>query len=86
MQCVPEACVPYSEQACLDSVTSLGLEKGGNGYEFSGDYGTKGCYAYESGTYANMAFYGKGGTEIQMKESLESPNYRPYGYDCNATG
>ena len=33
-----------------------------------------------------MAFYGKEGTEIQMKESLEPPKYRPSGHDCSTTG
>ena len=30
----------------------MGFELGGKGYEFAGDYETKGCYGYEDGTYA----------------------------------
>ena len=81
-----EVCVPYSEKTCLDSITSLGLDQGGNGYSFSGDYGTKGCYAYDSGGNANMAFYGTGGTADEMKSTLASPKYRPKGYDCVTQG
>ena len=56
---------------------------GGNGYDFVGDYTTKGCYAYTSGQFAGLVYYGTGGTEEQIKTSLEAPKYRPNGYDCN---
>ena len=58
------------------------MQLGGNGYAFLGGYGTKGCYSYKSGSYYNMAFYGTGGTVDQMKLVLDSPYYRPMGYDC----
>ena len=81
-----EICTPYSENACRDAINTLGLQQGGNGYSFSGNFGTKGCYAYESGSFANLAFYGTGGTEDQMKQALASPKYRPIGHDCNTQG
>ena len=38
------------------------------------------------GTYDNMAFYGTGGSEDQMKGALTLPKYRPSGHDCNEKG
>ena len=83
--CLDE-CVPYSKEACEDVVERLGLQKGGKGFNFVGDFEHKGCYSYESGSYANIAFYGNGGTEQQMASQLSSPKYRPAGYDCSTTG
>ena len=62
------------------------MELGGNGYDFAGDYGTKGCYAYNDGKYSNKVYYGNGGTEEQMTTSLEDPKYRPDGHDCSSEG
>ena len=63
------------------------MDPGGNGYSFSGNYSTKGCYAYKDGKHANMAFYGVGGTEEETKnETLELSRYRPMGHDCNTKG
>ena len=83
-----EACIPDSEKACLDAINSLGLEQGGRGYAFAGDYGTKGCYAYEAENtkYGNMAFYGTGGSEDEMKTILAKPQYRPMIDSCGVTG
>ena len=84
----PDVCIPDSEKACLDAIISLGLEQGGHGYAFSGGYGTKGCYAYEAGNtkYGNMAFYGTGGSEDEMKTILAKPQYRPMIDSCGVTG
>ena len=82
-------CVPYSLQACEAAVERHDLKRGGNGYKFVGDYGTKGCYAYESGDWANLAFYGTGGSVKEMKEQLTNDKknrFRPIGYDCSLTG
>ena len=51
-----------------------------------GNYGRKGCYAYDSShsTWPNNAYFGTGGTEDQMRD-VESPAYRPTGYDCSTT-
>ena len=79
-------CVPYSKQACEEAVGRHGLQKGGGGYNFVGTYPTKGCYTYKSGNFANMAYYGVGGTEDQIKVKLTFPLYRPLGYDCITNG
>ena len=81
------SCVPYSLQACKDAVERLGLQKGGRGWSFTGTtYSRKGCFAYSKGYFANIAFYGLGGSEEQNKKPLRSPRYRPSGYDCSSTG
>ena len=81
------SCVPYSLQACKDAVERLGLQKGGRGWSFTGTtYSRKGCFAYSKGYFANIAFYGLGGSEEQNKKQLRSPRYRPRGFDCSATG
>ena len=61
---------------------------GGGGYEFKGNYLTKGCYAYsrESRGFAGMIYYSTGGTNDEMKDSPKVYNqYRPFGYDCKGT-
>ena len=62
---------------CGATASALGLQLSGNGYAFAGNYGTKGCYAYSSGGYAGMAFFGTGGTEAQMATALTGSKYRP---------
>merc|ERR1711970_222751 len=66
------ACVPYSEQACRDAATKMGL-----GtlfvYPLSGaGFGYHGCYYFKSGAncgvYCGRAFYGTGGTDAQKKK------------------
>ena len=85
-------CVPYSEKACNDAGSRLGLQLGG-GTEFAGghypfakDYYEKGCHVYTRGPLANMVFFGTGGTQDQMKTNLyriyEKTMYRPGGHDC----
>ena len=69
-------------EACLDAINDLGLKFGG----FSDSYGTKGCYAYASGPYAKVAFYGTEGTDDEVKKDLTLPKYRPAGHDCKAKG
>ena len=44
----------------------MGLSLGGGGFAFAGDYSSKGCYTYASGTYAQYAYYGTGGTDADM--------------------
>ena len=78
----------YSEDACRSAGERLGLELGGGGYEFIGDYATKGCYAYneESSNYGGKIFYGTGGTEEDMREDpSKDDQYRPLGFDCAST-
>ena len=75
----------YSEDACRSAGEKLGLEFGGGGYEFIGEYGTKGCYAYteESSDYGGRIYYGTGGkTDEMMMDPSKDDQYRPFGYDC----
>ena len=62
---------------------TLGLQIGGGGHPFVGPWGTKGLYAYKSGKYSGMAFFGTGGIEIQrLSIPHESDKYRPWNrYD-----
>merc|ERR1719428_1077925 len=72
---------PYSQKACEQASQQAGLKLGGHGYSFSGKYSIKGCYAYTSGKYKKIVFYGTGGTEAQMKASPGRGKMRPAGYD-----
>ena len=64
---------------------SLGLQVGGGGHPFVGAWSTKGLYAYRSGKYNGMAFFGTGGDERNRLEMPhESDRYRPWNrYDPN---
>ena len=77
-----ENCVPYSEKTCRDLARRRCLNQGVPGKAFYSDNSVEGCYAYESGVYANTVFYGTDGTKDEMKETLTLPEYRPKGYDC----
>jgi hypothetical protein len=90
-----EACVGFSEQACRNAAIDAGLQAGGDGYAFAGDYVGTGCYAYSSGQYAGMAYYGyaDGGGDVQSPAQLTDLSdtakyfgvaYRPPGTDCEA--
>ena len=63
----------------------LGLQIGGGGHPFVGPWGTKGLYAYRSGKYNGMAFFGTGGDErSRLIISHESDKYRPWNrYDSD---
>jgi len=76
-------CEKYSQKACEVAIKLKGLAKGGKTWNFAGNYGTKGCYAYSHGRYAGHAYYGTGGTESQMATmDIKSNQFRPDGYDC----
>ena len=80
-------CDPYTEWACREAADYNGLKIGGEGHEFAGEHETKGCYAYSSGKYIGRVYYGRRGTESEMKSPPdESEKYRPAGYDCNYPG
>ena len=66
-----------------DFVRALGLQVGGAGHAFVGDWGTKGLYAYRSGRYSGIAYFGTGGDERNRLEiPHESEKYRPWNrYD-----
>ena len=63
----------------------LGLQVGGAGHPFVGNWGTKGLYAYRSGQYKGMAYFGTGGSERdRLTMPHESEKYRPWNrYDPN---
>ena len=64
-------------------VRSLGLQVGGAGHPFVGDWGTKGLYAYSTGQYSGIAYFGTGGDERdRLMMPRESDKYRPWNrYD-----
>jgi len=82
-----EDCKPYTAQQCRITAERLGLQLGGHGHAFeSSGYSQKGCYAYSSGPYAGMAFYGSGASDqwlIIMRNTNSASTYRPSGYDCS---
>ena len=47
-----------------------GFRLGGGGYSFYGNYGAKGLYVYNQGKYRNMAFFGTGGGNYNMKRDM----------------
>ena len=72
------ACAPVSESEC--AAIAVGLQLGGAGHAFAGDYTIKGCYAYRGTTtvYAGMVFYGRGGDEAErFRLAVDPPVYRP---------
>tara|TARA_Y100000813_G_scaffold197709_1_gene183626 strand:- start:1592 stop:3220 length:1629 start_codon:yes stop_codon:yes gene_type:complete len=69
--------VCMAQEECKKVAESLGLQIGGGGSPFAGNWSTKGLYAYKTGKYAGMAFFGTGGTENQMKAPTPLPRYRP---------
>jgi hypothetical protein len=86
------AACSYSEEKCRRTVEELGLSLGGPESPFLSDKAETGCYAYESGIYAGMAFYGlaDSGKEVQGEHELtpvQLPKYRlPGTYACEASG
>ena len=62
---------------------AIGLRIGGAGHPFVGNWGTKGLYAYRSGQYNGIAYFGTGGSERdRLTMPHESEKYRPWNrYD-----
>ena len=71
----------YTAADCATEAIAKGLRIGGEGYDFEGDYGTKGCYAYDSGAYEGIAFFGTGGDAADMEAEAQTTNgqYRVTG-------
>ena len=69
--------------AAEEFARALGLQVGGAGYPFVGDWATKGLYAYRSGQYNGIAYFGTGGSERdRLTIPHESEKYRPWNrYD-----
>ena len=63
------------EEACRDTANRLGKALSTRNYD------TKGCYLDGSTVY-----YGTGGSDAQIRGSINPPKYRPVGYDCTNTG
>jgi len=81
----PKSCEPYTAEKCRAVAEGLGLRLGGFGHAFEDNYSQKGCYAYRSGRYAGIAFYGSGGSdaEISNPRTKRGDTYRPLGWDCS---
>ena len=78
--------MPYSESACREVASKLGLQLGGivdgKDYPFVNNTGRPmACYAYKSGPYQGMAFYSRLSGDL-----MYSNYYRPKGYDCIVDG
>ena len=49
-------------------------------YAFAGDYGSKGCYTYSSGSYDDCVFYGTiGGANVTDWAAINAVKYPPLG-------
>ena len=87
----------YTKAACEAAAAALNLKLGGNGYDFAGVYGSKGCYAYSEGSYKGRVYYGLCGTkeapkdctkgdaaeQALLKLAVASPKYRIANADCS---
>jgi hypothetical protein len=73
------ACALISESECENISTAAGLQLGGDGTEFAGNYINKGCYAYTLAhpRYGGMAFYGRDGSDSEQVTPVFAPKYRP---------
>ena len=78
----------YALDASMAAVIAKekGLDLGGGGSNFIGTYSTKGLYAYpkEDTGNPNEAFFGTGGTKLEMKNTTTTTIYRP-GVPCSTT-
>merc|ERR1719240_743945 len=63
-----------TENACREVALRHGLKLGGNGYKFAEKYSTKGLYAYKSGRYAGMAFFGEPDRTVLIGGCYNSDN------------
>ena len=68
---LPSPPLPPPDKRCTSSA--------GHGKPFAGDYSTKGLYAYSSGKFDGMAFFGINGTAEQMEAPPDERGgqYRP---------
>jgi len=62
--CITSAgeCKSYLKKLWRTTNTQIGWQ-GCKGYSFAGSYGTKGCYAYQGGSYDGCGFFGYGGSK-----------------------
>ena len=73
----------HDPEKAAEFARALGLMVGGAGHPFVGDWGVKGLYAYHSGKYKGIAYFGTGGSERdRLTMPHESEKYRPWNrYD-----
>lgn len=72
----------YSEEACRNAATDLGLDLGVSG-TFAGVWDWVGCYAYDTSSgssFAGVAFYGllADGSEVANEAQLSAPSWPRY--------
>ena len=69
----------HDPEKAAEFARALGLSVGGAGHTFVGNWQTKGFYAYRSGKYSGIAYFGSGGSEDERLASpSESEKYRPW--------
>ena len=71
----------FDAAACQRWAADQGLVPGGNGYRYSGHYGTKGLYAYRQGEgrgFGGMCFFGTGGSHAAMDAPPRADQYSPH--------
>ncbi|MED5485801.1 MAG: hypothetical protein VYE59_04215 [Candidatus Thermoplasmatota archaeon] len=72
----------HDPEKAAEFARSLGLNVGGAGHPFVGNWQTKGFYAYRSGQYSGIAYFGSGGSEHErLAYPSESEKYRPWNRD-----
>jgi len=67
---------PTNEKQALSIARAYGYRIGGGGYAFAGNYGTKGLYLYTSGRYRGRCYFGRGGSNAQMRTNSRWPKVR----------
>ena len=72
----------HDPEKAAEFARALGLNVGGAGHPFVGNWQTKGFYAYRSGKYSGIAYFGSGGSEHErLAYPSESEKYRPWNRD-----
>ena len=61
---------PLNEHDAMVMAKAFGYQIGGAGLSFGGDWRAKGLYAYSSGKFSGMAFFGRGGCPDQQTRAL----------------
>ena len=80
----------YEVKACefAGTMNKLGT-KGKGEHKMVGNWDTKGCYAYKTGPWAGVVWFGTGASEyggnrVSLVDwEIAQGKYRPNGYDCS---
>ena len=70
-ECDDASCLYNSARTCMTAALNLGLDAGGDEFNFVGPWADKGCFYYPRdsiSSFAGQAYFGSGGTEEQMKD------------------